>query len=83
VRPAVDRIRGELLDAAYERTRETANALFGDLENKTALRIMSGGKTNNGKVPIANYIAMSPGGNHFLGADDMSRAEKARLCLCT
>ena len=76
VPPTVDRIRGELLDAAYERTRETANALFGDLENKTALTIMSGGKTNNGKVPIVNYIAMSPGGNHFLGADDMSRAEK-------
>jgi hypothetical protein len=34
--------------------------LFGDLENKTALAIMSGGKTNNDKVPIVNYIAMSP-----------------------
>jgi hypothetical protein len=28
-------------------------------------------------VPIVNYIAMSPGGSHhFLGADDMGRAEK-------
>ena len=63
VPPTAKRIRGELLDAAYERTQETAKALFGDLENKTALTIMS-------KVPNVNYIAMSPGGNHFLGADE-------------
>jgi hypothetical protein len=77
VPPTAKRIRGELLDAAYERTQETAKALFGDLENKTALTIMSGGKTNSGKVPVVNYIAMSPGGNHCLGADDMGRAENA------
>jgi hypothetical protein len=77
VPPTAKRIRGELLDAAYERTREAASALlFGDLENKAALTAMSGGKTNSGKVPVVNYIAMSPGGNHFLGAGDMGRAEK-------
>jgi hypothetical protein len=32
---------------------------------------MSGGKTNNGKVPIVNYIAKSPKGAHFLAAVDM------------
>jgi hypothetical protein len=37
VPPTAKWIRGELLDAAYERIRETATALFGDLENKTAL----------------------------------------------
>jgi hypothetical protein len=37
---------------------------------------MSAGKTNNDKVPIANCIAMSPAGNHFLGAGDMGRTEK-------
>jgi hypothetical protein len=83
VPPTSKRIRGELLDAAYKRTRETANALFGDLENKTALTVISGGKTNSGKVPITNYIAMPPGGNHFLGTVDMGRTEKDCASMAT
>ena len=50
--------------------------LFGDMEHMCALTIMSGGKTNNGKVPIVNYIAKSPKGAHFLAAVDMGLAEK-------
>jgi hypothetical protein len=42
------------------------------MEHMTALTIMSDGKTNNGRIPIANYIAASPKGTHFLAADDMS-----------
>jgi hypothetical protein len=38
------------------------------MEHMCALTIMSGGKTNNGKVPIVNYIAKSPKGAHFLAA---------------
>jgi hypothetical protein len=37
---------------------------------------MSGGKTNNGKVPIVNYIAKSPKGAHFLAAVDMGLARR-------
>jgi hypothetical protein len=64
-------VRGKYLDAAYEKTQKKAKVLFGDMEHMCALAIMSGGKTNNGKVPIVNYIAKSPKGAHFLAAVDM------------
>jgi hypothetical protein len=64
-------VRGKYLDAAYEKTKKKAQVPFGDMEHMCALTIMSGGKTNNGKVPIVNYIAKSPKGAHFLAAVDM------------
>jgi hypothetical protein len=69
-------VRGKYLDAVYEKTKKKVKVLFGDMEHMCALTIMSGGKTNNGKVPIVNYIAKSPKGVHFLAAVDMGLAEK-------
>jgi hypothetical protein len=59
-------IRGKYLDKAYAKTNADCKELFKDMEHMTALAIMSGGKTNNGRIPIANYIAASPKGTHFL-----------------
>ena len=64
------------LDQAYAKTKADCKELFKDMEHMTALTIMSGGKTNNGRIPIVNYIAASPKGTHFLAADDMSNVAK-------
>jgi hypothetical protein len=69
-------IRGKYLDKAYAKTKADCKELFKDMENMTALTIMSDGKTNNGRIPIVNYIAASPKGTHFLAADDMSNVAK-------
>ena len=50
--------------------------MFTDMEHTCALTIMSDGKTNNGKVPICNFIAKSAHGSHFLAAVDMGTKEK-------
>jgi hypothetical protein len=44
------------------------------MEYMTALTTTSGGKTNNGRTPVVNYIAASPKGTHYIAADadDMS-----------
>jgi hypothetical protein len=70
-------IRGTLLTAAYEKSKEEAKVMFKDNEHNCALTIMSDGKTNNGKVPICNFIAKSAKGAHFLAAVDMSLKDKS------
>jgi hypothetical protein len=69
-------IRGTLLTAAYEKSKEAAKEMFKDNEHNCALTIMSDGKTNNGEVPICNFIAKSAQGAHFLAAVDMSPKDK-------
>jgi hypothetical protein len=69
-------VRGKHLDEAYAKTKKQANKMFTDMEHLCALTMMSDGKTNNGKVPIVNFIAKSPHGAHFLAAVDMGTAEK-------
>ena len=69
-------VRGKFLDEAYAITQEEAKEMFTDMEHMCALTIMSDGKTNNGKVPIVNYVAMSAKGAHFLAAVDMGLLQK-------
>ena len=69
-------VRGKYLDEAYDETKKKATKMFSDMEFKTALTIMSDGKTNNGKIPIANFIARSAHGSHFLADVDMGTKDK-------
>jgi hypothetical protein len=66
-----------LLTTAYEKSKEAAKVMFKDNEHNCALTTMSDGKTNNGKVPICNFIAKSAKGAHFLAAVDMDLKNKS------
>jgi hypothetical protein len=78
VPPLPHLIRGMLLTTACEKSKEAAvEVMFKDNEHNCALTTMSDGKTNNGKVPICNFIAKSAKGAHFLAAVDMGHKDKS------
>jgi hypothetical protein len=64
-------------DDGVRKSKEAAKAMFQDNEHNCTLAIMSDGKTNNGKVPICNFIAKSAKGAHFLAATDMGLKDKS------